>query len=216
MPYEDRWEDIVQIVLSEKNSQHFENVLDRAKNKYRKEVVKRESEMVEVLNWNVPPALPFGGEYKKVEVKKSVMEPFFSGEGWKSEVAFINFLERAESVEWWFKNGDQNSTFFAVPYENGDLPGGEVGKKPFYIDFIVKLKDGRVGLFDPHGLFLSDFKAKNDGLYQYVQQEKKKGKRLFGGIVANTGEDYQGRWVYFDKPSSKLKQDFGNWVDLIL
>jgi hypothetical protein len=40
-----------------------------------------------------------------------------------------------------FKNGEGDATFFAVPYDNGE-------KKPFYVDFIVQLKDGRIGLFD--------------------------------------------------------------------
>ena len=112
-------------------------------------------------------------------------------------------------VEWWFKNGDRDATFFAVPYENGE-------QKPFYVDFIVKMEDGRVGLFDPHGTFLSDFGPKSDGLRQYIQKENKKGKKLFGGIVVNTDQrNYRGRWVYFGKTSKDFKDNsFDNWADL--
>jgi len=211
MPYEDVWEDIVQIVLSEKNAQHFVNVLDRAKEKYKEEVEKRESEMVYVPNWNIPETLCFGSEYKKVEMKKSIMQPFYSDEKWKSEAAFIDFLEKSPNVEWWFKNGDRDATFFALPYEED----GE--QKPFYVDFIVKLNDGRIGLFDPHGKQLSDFGPKSDGLQKYIKEQNKNSKKLFGGIVANTDpRDYKGRWVYFDKPSKELRNDFSNWKDLIL
>ena len=114
-------------------------------------------------------------------------------------------------MEWWFKNGDRDATFFAVPYGNGE-------EKLFYVDFIVKFKDGRVGLFDPHGAHLSDFKAKADGLYQYIQGENKKGKNLFGGIVANTDQrNYRGRWIYFGKRSKELKDnDFSDWENLEL
>lgn len=211
MPYEDVWEDIVQIVLSEKNAQHFVNVLDKTKEKYKEEVEKRESEIVYVSNWNIPPEpLSFGSEYKKVEVKKSIMQPFYSNEKWKSESAFIDFLEKSPNVEWWFKNGDRDAKFFAVPYKNGE-------QKPFYVDFIVKLKDGRIGLFDPHGTQLSDFGPKSDGLQKYIKEENKKGKKLFGGIVANTDRHYRGRWVYFDKASKVLEDNsFENWADLIL
>jgi type III restriction enzyme len=212
MPYEDVWEDIVQIVLSEKNAQHFVNVLDKAKEKYKEETEKREREMVYVPNWNIPETLSFGSEYKKVETKKSIMQPFYSDERWKTEAAFIDFLEKSPNVEWWFKNGDRDATFFAVPYEDN----GE--QKPFYIDFIVKLKDGRIGLFDTKaGLTKQVASPKIDGLYKYIQNENKKGGKLFGGIVANTERNYRGRWVYFDRESKDFKDNsFENWTDLIL
>jgi len=212
MPIEDYWEEIVKIVLSDKNSQHFINVLDKAKTRYKEEVEKRENELVEVKNWNIPESLSFGEEYKKIDVKKSIMEPFYSDGRWKTEKAFIDFLEKLPNVEWWFKNGDRDATFFAVPYNNGE-------EKPFYVDFIVKMKDGRIGLFDTKaGLTKQVAGPKIDGLHRYIQKENKKGKKLFGGIVANTDQrEYRGRWVYFSKTSKEfLDSSFENWTDLIL
>jgi type III restriction enzyme len=211
MWYGDVWEEIVQIVLSDKNSQHFANVIDKAKEKYQTEVVKRESEMVDVENWNIPESLPYGREYSEVSVKKSIMQPFFSDGKWKPETAFINFLEKSEKVEWWFKNGDRDATFFAVRYNNGE-------EKPFYVDFIVKLKDGRIGLLDTKAGFTKQIAGpKIDGLYKYIQSENKKGKNLFGGIITNTERNYRGRWVYFDKTSKDFKDNsFENWADLTL
>ncbi len=211
MHYRDFWEGIVQMVLSDKNSQHFVNVLDKAKEKYKKETEKREPELESKEDWNVPEFLLFDESYIKEEKEKSIMQPFYSDGRWKPEAAFIEFLEKSEAVEWWFKNGDRDLTFFAVPYDNGE-------KKPFYVDFIVKLKDGKIGLFDPHGLHLSDLKPKADGLYQYLQEENKKGKNLFGGIVSNTDQvRYRGRWIYFDQPSTFFKgNDLRNWKDLLL
>jgi len=54
--------------------------------------------------------------------------------------------------------------------------------------------------------------------YNDIQNENKKGKKLFGGIVANTDpRNYRGRWVYFDKTSKELKDnDFSNWCYLDL
>jgi len=212
MPIEDYWEEIVKIVLSDKNSQHFINVLDKAKTRYKEEVEKRESELVEVKNWNIPESLSFGEEYKKIDIKKSIMEPFYSDGRWKTETAFIDFLEKSPNVEWWFKNGDRDATFFAVPYNDGE-------EKPFYVDFIVKMKDGRIGLFDTKaGLTKQVAGPKIDGLHRYIQKENKKGKKLFGGIVANTDQrEYRGRWVYFSKTSKEfLDSSFENWTDLIL
>lgn len=211
MLYEDVWEDIVQIVLSEKNSQHFINVLDKAKEKYKEETEKREKELMSVGNWNVPESLTYGENAIKDDKNKSIMQPFYKIGEWKSEMAFIDFLENSSNVEWWFKNGDRDATFFAVPYENGE-------RKPFYVDFIVKLKDGRIGLFDTKaGLTKQVAGPKIDGLYKYIQNENKKGKKLFGGIVTNTERNYRGRWVYFDKASKDFKDNsFENWTDLIL
>ncbi len=208
-------DEIIQIVLAEKNYRHFVNVLDKAKEKYKEEVEKRESEMVDVPDWNIPETLSFNEDYEKIEVKKSIMEPFYLRKeysGKKDERAFIDFLEKSENVEWWFKNGDRDATFFAVRYNNGE-------EKPFYVDFIVKLKDGRIGLFDTKaGLTTQVARSKIDGLYKYIQSENKKGKNLFGGIVANTdSRNYRGRWVYFDKTSRDfIDNSFENWGDLVL
>ena len=212
MWYGDVWEEIVQIVLSDKNSRHFVNVLDKAKEKYQAEVVKRESEMVDIPNWNVPETLSFGGEYKKVDTKKSIMQPFFSHEKWKTETAFIHFLEKSEVVDWWFKNGDRDAAFFAVTYENGE-------PKPFYVDFIVKLKDGRIGLFDTKsGITIRIAGSKAEGLYNYIKKENKNGKKLFGGIVTNTDpRNFRGRWIYFDKSGREFRdEDLNNWKNLEL
>jgi len=204
-------EEAIKITLSDKNIQYFVNIIDKAKEEYQKEVTKREPELVFVKDWNIPESIRYNENYAQVEYKKSIMEPFFSDERWKSEKAFIEFLEKSKNVEWWFKNGDRDRTFFAVPYDNGE-------QKPFYVDFVVKLKDRRIGLFDTKaGITQEVAGAKNDGLYKYIKSENKRGKKLFGGIVTNTDRNYSGRWIYFDKPSNELKDNnFGNWVDLEL
>lgn len=200
---------IIQIVLSERNSEHIKKVLNRAKEEYQLKVIQRESEMMKKENWNIPDVLSFGRKYEKINVQKSIMFPFFSNMKNKQEDSFIAFLERSESVEWWFKNGDRDATFFSVPYHNGEV-------KPFYVDFIVKLKDGRIGLFDPHGVYLSDFAQKASGLYKYIQDENKKGKKLFGGLIMNTDRNYRGRWIYFEKTGKEYKNNlYDNWSDLV-
>lgn len=212
MKYDEEQEEIVRIVLNDKNVQHFINVIDRAKTEYQKEVIKREPEIVYVKNWNPPESLTLGEDYKEEKRKKSIMQPFYSKDGWRTEKAFIEFLERSNNIEWWFKNGERDATFFAVPYKNKKW-------KAFYIDFIVKLKNGGIGLFDTKsGLTLQVAKSKIIGLYDYIKRENKKSKRLFGGIVTNTNpQNYRGRWIYFDKPGEKLKDnDFSNWKILEL
>ena len=210
MDYGEKGDEIIQIILSDKNIQQFVNVIDVTKQIYKEETAKIEQELGFVENWNVPEALPFGSDDVKEDSEKSIMNPFYSKGRWKTEEAFIEFLEKSDKIKWWFKNGDRDATFFAVPYGNG-------GGKPFYVDFVVKFKDGRVGLFDSKAGFTQKLAGpKIDGLFNYIQIENKKGKKLFGGIVVNTDQrNYRGRWVYFDKTSKELKDnDFSNWMNL--
>lgn len=210
--YEEKQDEIIQIVLSDKNIQRFVNVIDTSKVEYQKEVEKREPEIVLDENWNVPESRNFGGDYIEKPVRKSILQPFYSKDGWKTEKAFIEFLEKSKNVKWWFKNGDRDAIFFAVPYKNEEV-------KPFYVDFIVVLKDKRIGLFDTKsGITRQVAGPKMEGLFRYVKGENKKGKKLFGGIVTNTDpRNYRGRWVYFDKSSRDLKdEDLSNWKNLEL
>lgn len=200
----DHFRDIINIVLSEDNRSHFEAVIDSTKRAYIAATEKREKEIIEDV-WEVPERVAFGDGYVETEMKKSLMEPFFSDERWQSEKAFIDFLERPRNgVLWWFKNGDRDATFFAVPYQDGD------DWSPFYIDFAVMMKDGSVGLFDPHGIHLADFAAKSDGLQDYIAHLKKKGRKVFGGIVANTDpRRFAGQWMVYDGNRKDARE--GNW-----
>lgn len=204
----DRFRDIINIILSEDNRPHFEAVIDSAKRAYIAATEKREKEIAEDI-WKVPERLTFPDGYVETSAKKSVMMPFFSNERWQSEKAFIDFLEKPRNgVLWWFKNGDRDATFFAVPYKDGD------DWSPFYVDFVVLMKDGSVGLFDPHGIHLADFAAKSDGLRDYIA---KRGRKVFGGIVANTKPDYTGQWlVYEGKGKDAREGNWDNWARLEL
>jgi type III restriction enzyme len=205
-------DEMIQIVLSEKNIQHFVNIIDKAKDEYQKKVIEREPEIAFDENWNIPIRITYSENAIVNEVNLSIMEPFYITEVWRPEQEFIKFLERSRNIEWWFKNGKQDATYFAVPYNDGI-------DKPFYVDFIVKFKDGKIGLFDTKaGITIRDAVPKIDGLYKYMQSENKKGKKFWGGIITNTDtQHYRGRWIYFDKPAKNFKEnDFSNWETLEL
>lgn len=210
MDYSERWDEIVKIVLGDGNPQHFLNVLDKAQIEYKNETEIREGELTKLKNWNVPEILSFGSDYVEEDKKRAVMKPFYVKDLSGLEKSFTEFLDNSGKVEWWYKNGDRDATFFAVSYDED--------KTPFYVDFVVKFKDGRIGLFDPHGIQFFDFGPKSDGLQKYIKAENKKGKKLFGGLVANTDErNYNGRWVYFTENSKEFKKgEFKNWTDLEL
>jgi len=204
MEYTDRFAEIINIVLSPKNSQHFVNVIDSTKEKYIAETQKREAELQKSADWELPEMLNFGGNFTEFKTSLSAMKPFYYDNKWKTEEAFIKFLEKSDQIEWWFKNGDRDATFFAVPCIENDE------QKPFYVDFIVKFKDGKIGLFDTKsGNTIKDAREKSDGLQDYI----KKHKNISGGIVANTNSrDFSGRWMCYKGQGTELNpDDFSNW-----
>jgi type III restriction enzyme len=208
MEYTDRFAEIINIVLSQKNYQHLINVIDSTKEKYIANVQKEEEKLQNLSGWELPEILNYGGNFTEFETEKSAVKPFYYDNRWNTEKAFINFLEKSKQVKWWFKNGDRDSTFFAVPYIENNKP------KPFYVDFIVQFNDGSVGLFDTKsGRFIKDAKEKSDGLQKYLEEQNKKGKKLKGGIVANTNSrDFSGRWMCYKGEGSKLNpDDFSTW-----
>ncbi len=205
MDYSQVFAEIINIVLSEKNRQHFANVIDSTKEKYISETKKREAELQKIGDWELPEMLNYGGNFTEYKTQFSALKPFYYDNKWKTEEAFIKFLEKSQQIEWWFKNGDRDSTYFAVPYmENG-------GHKPFYVDFIVQFKDGRIGLFDTKsGNTIKDAREKSDGLQKYIKEHK----NVIGGIVSNTNpKDFSGRWMLYTGDSNLLAEnDFTNWT----
>ena len=122
----------------------------------------------------------YSKNYTERKYKLSVMQPYYeSNSSSQVEKAFVLFLDKKENeIEWWFKNGERDGTFFAVAYKENDE------EKPFYVDWIVKYKDGRVGLFDTKGGITAETaKTRAEGLAQYIKEQNAKGKNLFGGIV---------------------------------
>jgi type III restriction enzyme len=195
MDYSDSWEEIVKIVLSDSNSKHFLVVLNNTKIKYQEEVLKKRAELEKKEDWNIPKnPLNYNERFiKREDVKKSVMMPFFSDEKWQPEKEFILELEKSKSVSWWFKNGDRDATFFAIPY----MKDGE--QTPFYVDFIIMFNDGRIGLFDTKAGSTAKPEyagPKAEALSRYIKEENKKGKKLFGGIIM---QDNNKLWRYNNK-----------------
>jgi len=213
MKYEDVQEEIVEMVLSEDNIQHFVNIIDQTKTKYLDHVSKREKELDYDDSWDVPESISYSSAYTEIDHKlKSIMQPFFCNETSVIEMAFISFLEKQGRIHWWFKNGDRDAVYFAVPYqENGD-------RKPFYVDFIVQMKDGSTGIFDTKsGLTRQVAGTKINGLNAYIKEQNKKGKNLFGGIVTNTDpRKFTGRWISFNKDGKELSTSNDNWENLDL
>jgi len=211
MEYEFKHLEIIKLVLNNKNIKKFTDNIDEAKYYYIKEVIKREKEIIS-QEWEIPKSIRYNETYHSENFSKSIMVPFFISGNWNTEKCFIEYIENnSDNIEWWFKNGDRDAVYFAVPYEINDE------KRPFYIDFIIYFKNNTIGLFDTKsGNTLRDSKEKSDGLQEYIKDQNKKGKKLIGGIVTNTDQiELTGRWVYFDGNSKDLNDIYWDkWKNL--
>ncbi len=193
------------LVLSPKNQQHFINVINRAKEIYQQNIGKRKKELVTDEHWEIPPSINFDNNYTLRDTRLNILEPFFEAKNASlPEQDFVTYLEsKADDIEWWFKNGQRDGTNFAVPYfEKGEL-------EPFYVDWIVRYKDGKIGLFDTkEGITAETAKTKADGLAKYINAENSKGKNLFGGIVIRKDNS----WRYNDNEVYEYNEkDLYNW-----
>lgn len=198
---EDEWSKIQAAVLADENRQSVIDVINLAKETYQQEVGKGKNQLIRNEEmWNIPKQINYSLGFIKKDYKKSVIQPYYaktsginklnlSEEDSLIEVEFMNFLEKSKGVVWWFKNGRSDATYFAVPYLEHEI------QKPFYVDFMVMSKSGRIGLFDTKaGITAETAKERAEGLSEYISKENLKGKNLFGGIVVQK----EGSWRYQD------------------
>ena len=183
------------IVLANENNQYFKDTVNLAKENYLADVEKRAKELALDENWEIPKSVNYSEEFVQKDYEQSILQPFYEKTGASIvEKNFAKFIDdKNDEIEWWFKNGERDGTFFAVPRKNGE------DDVPFYVDWIMKFKDGRIGLFDTKGgLTAETAGSRAKGLAKYIKEQNENGKKLFGGIVIekegsfwiNSNEEY--------------------------
>lgn len=146
-----------------------------------------EKRRVEYTSWEVPEYRYYSENFNKQYIKSHAMEPFYEYISVSSpERRFKEFLEaNSKHIEWWYKNGDAGKEHFAVPYvkiadEKLDRPS------LFYVDFVIKFKSGKIGLFDTKTK-RSDLDApkKHNALLEYIEKANKdnNNETLLGGVL---------------------------------
>ena len=199
-------------ILSTKNLELFRNTIQIAKEKYRQNVIDNIDnvrEHVENTEWEVPAvqSMTSGQEHN---YKKYIMKPAYVKSASNEERKFIEKLESEEftdRIKWWYKNGEREIKYFAIPYT--DEFGLEWG---FYVDFIIKFSDGRIGLFDVKGGRTAEgAKYRAETLAKYVKKHSTKKKPLFGGIMVRRNNV----WMYNNDDVYKYDlNDFSKWKTL--
>jgi type III restriction enzyme len=179
---------VQRIVVAKENRQFFSNALATAKDKYKTEVIEKlneKRERIPDLKWEVPIIDSYKSNAKREIHQKSISQPFFIVKKSEPEEIFMSLLDSSDRVEWWYKNREGEKKYFAVSYKD------ENDKEwSFYVDFIVKFKDGMIGLFDTKsGMTAKDAGPKAEALQKYIKEQNKRGKTLWGGIVIPRGEN---------------------------
>lgn len=198
-----------------KNPRQFAMILDESIKDYKlykeNELSTKDSE-----KWNDEWEIEESRNYNpqvttELKSKLSLYQPLYvpidtTGKVNQLEKEFIEYLdEHGESIEWFWQNGaSAMEKNFGIKVDN---------KKTFYPDFIVKFKDGRIGLFDTKGgMFKADDKVKSNALQRYIIEEANKGKNLIGGLVIKNWDHFRvfmkdgyipfdnnpEEWEYFD------------------
>jgi len=151
-----------------------------------------------------PKKIFYTDDFEEVKkAKKSAMQPvYFQKEylGKINENKFLQYLEAKSSIEWWYKNGDFGSEFFAVPYVDRNQD------RMFYPDWIVKTKKGIIILETKAGdtAMSENTKNKAEALQEWIETQKIK---VAGGIVVNDG----GIWKINKNSSYQYSANFKEW-----
>ena len=205
------------IFLHDKNRGYFEHILATAIDRYgavkEQEVRERIEESEQRYPFELQPE-QFYNEYTDeiVKVKKYAYEPcYLNVDRSKPEREFETFLNsNALKIDWWWKNGENKQDYFGIKYEYAS------NIYTFYPDYLVKLADGRLGIFEVKDAADRDgktyTKAKAEALQKYIIGQKN--KKLFGGIVIERNK----AWHINSKKTYNWEKcerdDWGDWSEL--
>jgi len=206
--------DAMKIILY--NQSHFVELIGKSLFQYEKtekEAAANRKKIITMQNWEIPKERIYTDLYVKNPSKFHVLEPFFELQNAsRPEKEFVKFLEKNEAyLDWWYKNGDKGKEHFAISYQNSR---GETAL--FYIDFVLRLKSGKIALFDtktPNSD--SEAAAKHNALLQYCEQENQKGKNLMGSIVLYK-ENALGYLFLYQTQTIQDTNQTRHWEDLEL
>lgn len=188
--------DAKKVVLYHSNKKQFADVITKALARYQKKLEERQhiarQRGFAQYTWEVPEDRLYKEETHRVveSVKEHALMPFIELYSVSNpEQRFVSFLEsNSQYIDWWYKNGDEGKQHYSIPYtkSNGD-------KALFYVDFVIRAKNGQVFLFDTKTEG-SDPEApnKHNALIDYINSDENKHLQLKGGIIIEKNDN----WYY--------------------
>ena len=203
--------DAKKVVLYHENRPKFDRLLDIALEKYAR---MRQTEAARAAatrvykehDWEVPEQRVYDAEtFHVAPAENHALLPFVElNVASNPEKEFISFLEaNSRYIDWWYKNGDNGKANYAIEYHKGE--GGEKGL--FYVDFVIRMKNGHVYLFDTKtpesDLFAAD---KHNALLKYIKKHTTHEQPLAGGVIIRK----ESNWLYSRLPIENTT-DTLNW-----
>ena len=191
------------VVLYHENRPKFADVVSRALARYSRKLELRQQEAkkrsFERYEWEVPEDRTYTEENHVIKDKMEdhALLPFIELRTASTpEQEFALFLEsHRDSIDWWYKNGDSGREHYAVAYTNS-----QGDKSLFYVDFVIKMNNGQVFLFDTKTENSDpDAPQKHNALLDYMQNEENSPKHLQGGIIIHD-INHSGNWLYSPLP----------------
>ena len=203
----------MQIVVN--NKELFAEVLSEATAEFRQLLAENAGKKGVRYDFKIEESRAYSSEtHTTLTGIKSLYNPLFvlknaSGQINFLEKNFLQYLDGQNAVEWYWENGSELMRInFGISYNNG--------MNTFQPDFIVKFKDGSVGIFDtkPNDeTNLADTTVKNEALRDYlygINQNRGYDPKVVGGIVCQSGTQF---YLFEGRDYHDYTSNHDGWVN---
>ncbi len=203
--------DAKKVVLYYENRPKFDRLLETALEKYarKRQAAAAKAAATRIFkeyDWEVPEQRVYDAETNHVApAENHALLPFIQlNTASNPEKEFVKFLEaNSQYIDWWYKNGDNGKHNYAIEYHKG--AGGE--KTLFYVDFVIRMKNGYIYLFDTKSAGSDIFAAdKHNALLEYIKENSTAQQPLAGGVILQQGSN----WLFSPRPIENTT-DTLNW-----
>lgn len=205
---------IMKIVVNNKNI--FAEILSESTQEFREMISKEAYKKGEHYDFKIEESRPYSIEThtELVPSIKSLYKPLYvlkdnqGNPDNQLEKDFLNYLDSQNVVEWYWENGTELMRVnFGISYNNG--------MNTFQPDFIVKFKNGSVGIFDtkPVDHRVEDTTVKANALYGYlvnINTNRGLAPKIIGGIVVKVGTQF---YVYLNGNYHDYNVSHDGWVN---
>ncbi len=185
---------VMKIVVNNKNI--FSEILSESTQKFREMISEEAYKKGDFYDFKIEENRPYSIEThtELVSASKSLYQPLYvlkddqGNPDNNLEKDFLNYLDSKEMVEWYWENGTELMRInFGISYNNG--------MNTFQPDFLVKFKDGSIGIFDtkPVDHRVEDTTIKADALTKYlndINSNRGYAPKVIGGIVVKVGTQF--------------------------
>lgn len=203
--------DAKKVVLYHENRPKFDRLLETALEKYarKRQLAAAKAAAARIYkehDWEVPEQRVYDAETNLIApAENHALLPFIQlNAASNPEKEFVKFLEaNTQYIDWWYKNGDNGKANYAIEYHKGQ--GGE--KALFYVDFVIRMKNGHIYLFDTKSAGSDMFAAdKHNALLEYIKENSTAEQPLAGGVILQQDSN----WLYSPLPIENTT-DTLNW-----